>query len=260
MPRHLSRLPGLFGTIAVLATAASLAAAQAPAPLPLGTTLNGQVSNAAPTVYGIEVPTAGVLSIAVLGDADLTLTVMDGDGQVVPEGSTDRDLFGSSGTEQLMVTLAEPGEYRIQVKLLDSGTARFEIGTSWIPMAALARPSDPDRRPSTATPLEVGRSHEDSLASASGDHWDWFVFTPATAGSLTVILRPTGETVDLVLEMYAADDLSEPVLRSDQDLQDNTANESGTLDVQANNRVFVKVLGAGSNTNGSYRISSSLIQ
>src|SRR5690606_33520686 len=116
-----------------------------------------------------------------------------------------------------------------------------------------------DRRPGTASALEVGRSHEDSLASASGDHWDWFVFTPSSAGSLTVILRPTSETIDLVLEMYTADDLSEWVLRSDDDLQGNTANESGTVDVQANEKVFVKVLGAGGSTNGPYRISSSLI-
>jgi cobalamin synthase len=54
-------------------------------------------------------------------------------------------------------------------------------------MPVFERPGDADRRPSLTTQLVTGRSHEDGLADA-GDYWDWFVVTPTTAGTLTVIV------------------------------------------------------------------------
>ena len=47
-------------------------------------------------------------------------------------------------------------------------------------------------------------------------------------------------------------------MRSDQDMQDNPANESGTVDVKAGQKVHVKVTALGGS--GKYRLTSSLIQ
>jgi hypothetical protein len=143
--------------------------------------------------------------------------------------------------------------------MLDSGTGKYDLGAAWISMPALARPADADRRPSQAVSLDAGKSHEDSLAAATGDYWDWFSITPTQAGTLTVILRPVPEsTVDLVLELFDVD-MSKALVRSDDDLQGNSANESGTIDVKAGQKIFVKVSGAGGSPNGKYRLVSSLI-
>jgi hypothetical protein len=229
--------------------------------LPLGKPAAGTATGEAPAFYQFAAATAGVLSVAVVGSGDLALIVTDADGQAVAGGTMDSDLFGSTGTEQLLVTLPEPGTYRIQVRQQDSGPARFEIGGSWVSFPALARPADPDKRPSQARAVDVGRNHEDSLDAKTGDLWDWFVLTPKTAGALTVILRPVGadNQLDLTLELYAASDLASPTLKSDQDLQGHRANESITLDVTAGQKVYVKVQG-GSSASGKYRLSSSLIQ
>src|SRR4030095_2526963 len=104
-------------------------------------------------------------------------------------------------------------------------------------------PRDPDRRPANAKPLEAGRSYEDSLNTGAGDSWDWFVFTPKTAGTLTIILRPVGDSqVDLGLEVYTTADLTKPTAKSDQDLQGSAANENASVDVNVGQKVFVKVM------------------
>lgn len=236
-----------------------VASAQSPADLPIGQTATGQVSDA--TTYRYAASGAGVLTVAVHADADVTVTVTDAEGQALPEGMSDQDLFGSGGNEQIAVSLPEAGEYRVVVRLLGSGASRFDIGGSWIPMPAFARATDPDRRPSMATRLEVGRSHEDALDTDAGDHWDWFTITPATAGTLTVILRSTTEpSPDLALELYTNGNFERAAVRSDDDLQGNTTNESASVDVAAGEPVLVKVLGALSRPVGPYRIASSLIE
>jgi hypothetical protein len=248
---------------AVAVTVAGLApvSAQNPVNLPIGKTLSGQATNATPTIYRFNAPAAGVLSIAVHAASDVALTVTDAEGQAVPDGEADRDLFGSGGNEQLIVTLFEAGEYRVQVRMLDSGNTKFDIGAGWIAMPAFARASDPDRRPSLAKAMEPGRAIEDSLTSADGDYWDWFVVTPKTGGTLTVILRPIGDaSVDLALELYAASDLTKALVRSDDDLQGNTANESATIDVTSGQKVYAKVMGATGSPTGRYRVTSSLIE
>ena len=231
-------------------------------PLPMGKAVTASATSDAPAVYQFNATTAGVLTVAVKGTGDLAILVSDADGQPVPQGSVDQDLFSSTGTEQLMVTLSEAGRYKIEIRQQESTPAKFELGASWMPFPAFARPADPDKRPAQARALEPGRSHEDSLDPGAGDAWDWFVFTPKTNGVLTVILRPVGSgdnNLDLVLELYVGDNLTEPVTKSDQDMQDNMANESATIDVKAGQKVYAKVVSNGS-APGKYRVSSSLIQ
>ena len=236
-------------------------AAQQPAALPVGKPVSGTAAKDAPAMYQFDAKTAGVLTIALQGTGDLAMLLTDADGQHVPGGTTDQDLFGSTGTEQLMVTITETGRYRLEVRQQDSGPAKFEIGAAWLPFPPFARPPDPDKRPAQALVVEIGRTHEDSLDAGRGDLWDWFAFTPKTGGVLTVILRPVGtdESLDLMLELYTADDLTNAAMKSDQDLQGNMANESATLTVTAGQKVYAKVFG-GQSVSGKYRLSSSLIQ
>ncbi len=251
----------LLLAVAAIVAGTAVARAQAPAALPVGKTAAGQVSNREPTVYRFTAQTAGVLTVAVHADADVTLAVTDEDGQALPDGSSDRDLYGSGGNEQVAVTLPEGGEYRVQVALLDGGSTKFEIGAAWIAMPAFARASDPDRRPTLGAALEIGRSHEDRLDADAGDNWDWFSITAKTSGTLTVILRSVNDdSPDLVLELYSSDELAKPIVRSDDDLQGNTTNESATVDVKAGEKIYVKVSGASGNPSGPYRLASSLIQ
>ena len=258
-------MPPLTAVVVALAAAMfvgpAAASAQVSPALPLGKNAQGKVESRTPTVYVFKAASAGVLTVAIHAASDVTLTVTDVDGQALPDGMSDQDLFGSGGNEQLMVSLPEAGEYRVVVELLDSGNSTFEIGGAWIPMAAFARDSDPDRRPSQARAIDIGQSLEETLDSDAGDTWDWYVVTPKTAGTLTVILRSVNDnSPDLALELYLEDDLTDHVVRSDDDLQGNTTNESATIDVTAGQKVYVKVLGATGGPTGPYRLASSLIQ
>src|SRR4029450_9578208 len=111
------------------------------------------------------------------------------------------------------------------------------------------------------TPRAARRTYEARLNTGPGHSWDWFVFTPKVSGTLTIILRPVGDSqVDLGLEVYTTADLTKPTAKSDQDLQGSAANENASVDVNAGQKVFVKVLAMAGGTAGAYRISSSLIQ
>ncbi len=247
----------------MLAASTSTAARQQVSPLPLGKPVEGTTASEKPTTFEFKASGAGVLAIVLQGDGDLAIVVTDSDGQPLQDGQADRDLFGSPGAEQALATITEPGSYRVQVRLLE-GNGKFQLGASWIPFPSRARPSDPDKRPATARVLQIGATHEDSLDTPSGDVWDWFVYTPKTAGTLTVLLRPVvgAETqIDLQLEVFAGDqNLSQPTMRSDQDLQDNPANESVVIEVAAGQKIYAKVSGATGSATGKYRISTSLIQ
>jgi len=250
----------------LLATAALVVggrgvAAQTLPQLPVGKTSTGQVSERAPTIYRFTAPSAGVLSVAVRADADVTIKVTDEDGQVLPDGVADVDLWGNAGHEQVIVPLPERGDYRVHIAMYGRGSAAMDIGAGWIAMPGFARPSDADGRPSRATVLEVGQSHEDALDTDAGDVWDWFAITPATSGALTVIVRGVNDaSPDLAIELYTAGDLSEYVVRSDDDLQGNVTNESATIDVTAGQKIYIRVLGATGDARGPYRIASSLIE
>jgi len=261
MSQHPPVVRLLLLAAAAIVAGTAVTHAQAPAALPLGKTAAGQVTSRAATVYRFTAQAAGVLTVAVHAESDVTLTVTDQDGQALPEGSSDRDLYGSGGNEQVSVTLPEGGEYRVQVALLDGSSSKFEIGAGWVAMPAFARASDPDRRPTLGAALDIGRSHEDKLDGDAGDNWDWFSITAKTSGTLTVILRSVNDdSPDLALELYTSDELAKPSVRSDDDLQGNTTNESATVDVKAGQKVYVKVMGASGNPTGSYRLASSLIQ
>ena len=230
-------------------------------PLPIGKAEGGTATDSTPAIYTYTATTAGVLSVAVSGTGYLALRVIDEDEQQVPEGSTDMDRFDSVGNEKLAVTLTEPGVYRIIVRMQESGASKFQIGAAWIPFPSFAQASDPDRRPGQARGIDIGKSYEDSLGTPASDRWDWFAFEPKAAGALTIITRALADSkVDLALEVYLASDLSKPVVKSDQDLQDSEANESVTLDVTPGQKIVVKVIAASGGTSGKYRISSSLIQ
>ncbi len=235
--------------------------AGAQTPLPLGAPQQGKLAAGTPTEYTIVAKTAGVLVAAVQGEGDLVLEVTDADGQVLPEGRSDRDLNGSDGTEMVSSMIPEPGTYKVRVRVSGSGASTFQISGAWMSFPPFAQAStDPDRRPSGAKAAQVGKALEDSLDSKSGDSWDWFVIKPAQAGTLVVVTRRVGDgDTDLVLEAYLDGNFSQPVQRSDQDLQGNNANESVTLNVNAGQAVHVKVATNFSNANTKYRLSSSLV-
>ena len=236
-------------------------ARQSSAALPIGKTESGQAGNNADATYQFKAAGADVLTVAVAGDGDVELAVTDEEGQPVQDGTSDRDLFGSTGTEELSVVLTEAGAYRVLVRSVDGNPSTFQIGASWLPMPAFARTGDPDRRPSQARALEVGKAHEDSIDTDAGDPWDWFVYTPSEAGTLTIILRPTSSnSFDLTLEAFTTTDFTRPAGSSDQDLQGHAANESLSLDVAAGQKVFVKVYAGFGSATGKYRLSSSLIR
>lgn len=238
---------------------AAPAAAQSRAALPMGAPAQGAVSDDAPTEYTVVAKTAGVLSVAVQGTGDLALQLVDEDGQVMPDGSSDRDLAGSAGTEMLSTTLTEPGNYRVRVRVQGGSQGTFTIAGAFLSFPAFQRPGDPDRRPASARSVAVGKPIEDSLDPANGDTWDWYVLKATAEGTLTVVTRQVGSdaTPDLVLELYTDGKFSEAQDRSDQDLQGNSANESVSVQVKAGQAVHVKVAGNFSNP-AKYRLSSSL--
>jgi hypothetical protein len=241
---------------AVTVMAASLAA-QGPAPLPMGTPTPGKVAGE-PVEYSVAAKTAGVLSVAVQGTSDLSLQLVDEDGQLLPDGSVDRDLNGNDGTELLSVTITEPGAYRLRVRSAgDGGT--FQIAGAFLGFPAFQRPGDPDRRPRAAKPAQIGKPFEDGLDPDAGDNWDWWVMKATQAGTLTVVTRQagTGDAPDLVLEVFTEGNFAEAQDRSDQDLQGNSANESATVQVTAGQSVHVKV-SSNFGRAAKYRLSSSL--
>lgn len=228
--------------------------------LPLTKPETGKATDAAPAVYQFVAKTAGVLTVAVEGSGDLALAVTDADGQPLPNGTSDRDLNGAEGTEQLSVTISEAGAYQVRVRVNGGGASAFQIGASWLSFPSFARDPDPDGRATKGQPLQVGQAHEDSLAPAKGDNWDWFIMKTTQAGTLAIVTRAQGdEKPDLVLEVYTGGDFAKPSSRSDRDLQANSANESVTVNVTAGETVHVKVSGAFSSTAAKYRLSSTLI-
>ncbi len=250
----------LLGLAAIGAAAANPAVAQTP--LPMGNPATGKAGSDKPAVYQLAAKTAGVLTVAVQGSGDLVLVVADEDGQPVQDGTSDRDLNGSSGTEQLAVTITEPGTYQVIVRLQGGGSeSTFQIAGAWLPFPTFARASsDADRRPGQARALKIGQAHEDGLDRNGGDAWDWYVFKVAQAGTLVVVTRPLGsETPDIVLEAFTGGTFSQADERSDQDMQGSSAQESVSVNVNAGQTVHIKVATLSSQI-GKYRISSNIVQ
>ena len=248
----------LIWSLGMVFIAVAPGAAQAPPALPMGAPSQGTVADA-PAEYTVTAKSAGVLTVAVQGTGDLALQLVDEDGQVMPDGSSDRDLNGSDGTELLSATITEPGSYRVRVRLQGGDKSTFSIAGAFLGFPAFQRPGDPDRRPAAAKAVQVGKPYEDGLDQSAGDVWDWFVMKATLAGTLTVVTRQlgTGDAPDLVLEVYTDGKFSDAQDRSDQDLQGNSANESVTVQVTAGQAVHVKVSGNRSGA-AKYRLSSSL--
>jgi hypothetical protein len=246
-----------LGFLVLMVTTSALWAQPA---LPVGAPQKAAVSPDQPAEYTLAAQTAGVLTVAVHGEGDLAFTVTDADGQMLPEANIDRDLHGNAGLEMASVLIPEPGTYRVRVRLQGGSPSSFEISSAWLSFPALARAStDPDSKPSGARRLEVAKPHEDSLAADAGDVWDWFTLQAPESGTLVIVTRAIGESADLILEAFLDGKFGDPVERSDQDLQGDSANESVTVTVKAGQTVHVKVSGAFGRPNVKYRISSSLI-
>lgn len=211
--------------------------------LPVGSTAAGALgANGEAARYRFQASGAGVLTIVAHGTEDLTLAVMDEDGQPVVDGTADRDLNGNVGSEMLSVVLTEGGTYLVEVRSHGSNGGSFTVGGAWVPMPAFTKPADPDGRPSRAGRLSIGATHTDQLHPDEGDQWDWFTIS-ATERVTLVIMTRTDEGVegDLALEVYLDNDFSTPAVQSDQDLQGNLGNESVTVDVRAGQPMHVKV-------------------
>lgn len=246
----------------LLLAAAAASTAQAQTDLPIGSETSLSATDMAPATLRFAAPGAGVLTVAVQGGGDLTLSVTDEDGQLVREGTADYDRDGDTGRETLSVVLTNAGEYRVVVRQLDSMPQSLRIGGSWLPFPAFERPADPDGRPGQARALGVDSPIEDTLDSAAGDDRDWFTVRPSAAGSLVIITRLLpGEEGDLMLEAWVGSVSDEPLAHSDQDLQGDTGHESLTLNVNAGDVVLVKVGAALQSTpRVGYRLSSSLVR
>jgi hypothetical protein len=211
--------------------------------LPINTTATGRLGNNGQAArYQFTATSAGVLTVAVHGEADLTLAIMDEDGQPVPDGTADRDLGGSVGAEMLAVVVPEAGVYRIEVRGYGDEASGFSIGASFVSVPAFARSPDPDGRPSRARLLAVGAAHSDELNPDAGDLWDWYI-VPVTENAALVIVTQMNDGVegDLALEAYLDNDFTTPAASSDQDLQGNLGNESVTVTVRAGQTLHVKV-------------------
>lgn len=256
----------LFRTISALSMAGAaltvsggLSAQTVPSLAP-GQVTEGRTGWEGPATYGFEAESAGVLTIVVRSqdETDLFLLVTDADGQPLPEGRSDQDLGGDSGAEQFAVTLPRPGRYQIRVESYGSSNAPFKIGVAWLPFPDLAVPPDPDGSPASAIRIQIGQdTRNDAIDSLKGDHWDWYVMTVETAGTLTVATR--AEEGDLVLEAFKPGEFTEAAERSDQDLQGAGGNEALTLVVEAGEVLFFKVSAFGSSASVAYRLQIGFI-
>ena len=229
------------------------------AALPINGKANGTASSESPATFRFTPTGAGILTVVVRGADDLTIRVVDADGQMLPEGSADQDVNGSTGLEYLALPIGYAEPLVVQVALLSEadGGGAFSIAATFVAEEAFARAADPDRRPSLAKELTVGAATDESLNPEEGDAWDWFKITASEAMTLVIVTRMVeGTEGDLTIEAFAGESFTEPTADSDQDLQGHTGNESVTLDVRAGQTVHVKVASLfGTGGPSPYRIS-----
>jgi hypothetical protein len=239
-----------------------VAPAEAQTALTVGTMQKGTYSGGAAAVFSFTSEAAGLLSVAVGGDGDVSIVITDEDGQPLPEGTSDRDLNGSVGTEATSVQVPEAGRYSVRVTPLGTENGSFELGSTFLPFPALARASDPDGRPGIAQPLAIGAAKEDTLDPSAGDSWDWFLVTAEQGGTLVLMTRlAEGADGDLALEVFIDGDYTDPEQRSDRDLEGSSGNESVSISVTAGQTIHVKVSTVfTSGGSVAYRLSSGVLQ
>lgn len=247
----------MISRLAVLSLLTVPLAAQAP--LPMGSKASGITTSEAPAEFRFTPPSAGILTIVVHANDDVTIQVVDEDGQMLPNGSADGDQNGSTGLEFLAVPLGQTDPVRVQVTLLseEGGSGAFTISAAFVAEEGFAQPADPDRRPSLARGLTVGAAIEDAVNPDEGDRWDWFVIRATEAMSVTVMTRMAeGTEGDLVLTAYTGGDFDSEVAHSDQDMQGHAGNESLTVSLKAGEALHVKVASLyESGGSAPYRIS-----
>ena len=211
--------------------------------LPVGSRASAVADAATPARFTFDAPGAGVLTVVVSGADDASLQISDQDGQPLGDGSADIDHGGNLGLEHVTAVITEAGEYTLTVTLLsDTNGGDFMIQAAFVAEAAYETTSDPDRRPSLASSIAVGASHDDQIAPGAGDRVDWFTLVATETTSLVFVTRVSdGNEGDLVIEGYLAGDFSTAVARSDQDLQGVMGNESLTLNVNPGDVVHLKV-------------------
>jgi hypothetical protein len=262
-----------FAALALLVAASPVAAqrrgappaapAQSGAPaLPMNTTVSGTLGNGGEAAkYSFTATSAGLLTVAANAPSDITLAVMDEDGQMLREGAIDRDHAGNVGREYGTVVIPRAGKYAIEVRGLDaSGAVSFTVGGSFLAMAALEMPEDPDGRPANAKAIQPGAVIEDAVHPDEGDAADWYSVTAETAMTLVIVTRVEEEGGDLVLEAFSANNMAESIGRSDQDLRGNAGNESMTLEMRAGETVKFKVFALNERGGAiSYRLSVGMV-
>lgn len=235
------------------------ASLSAQAALPMSGKATGTVSSEMPARFTFTPSGPGVLTVVVKAADDVTIRVVDADGQMLPDGSADNDVNGATGLEFLALPVGHADPLVVEVTMLseEGGNGAFTIAGSFIAEAAFARAADPDRRPSLAKALTVGAASEESVNAGEGDAWDWFKVTATESMTLVIVTRMAeGTEGDLTIEAFTEGNFAEPVANSDQDLQGHTGNESVTVDVKAGQTVHVKVASLfGSGGAAAYRIS-----
>lgn len=236
-PRSKILVAAIVLTLALGASAGAQSTQQA---LQLNQPVTGTASDGTPAVFTFTAESAGMLTVVVRGqsDTDLQLTIADIVGQPLPEGSSDQDLGGDYGAEQVAAVIPSAGEYQVRVGSW-SGSGSFEMIAGWIAYPALGGPVDPDALPTAAAELAPGAPIDDSIDPSSGDSWDWFKVTVEGAAAITVIT--TAPEGDLALEAFAEGEYAAPISSSDQDMQGVAGNESITIQAQAGETYYFKV-------------------
>jgi len=208
--------------------------------LQLNQPITGTASDDTPAIFTFAAESAGMLTVVVRGqsDTDLQLAIADIVGQPLPDGSSDQDLGGDYGAEQVAAVIPSAGQYQVRVGSW-SGSGSFELVAGWIAYPALGGPVDPDALPTAAAELTPGAPIDDSIDPSNGDSWDWFKVTVDSAAAITVITSaPEG---DLALEAFAEGEYADSISASDQDMQGVAGNESITIQAQAGETYYFKV-------------------
>lgn len=236
---------------------ATPALAQERAALPIGASAQAKASDENPAVFSFDAADGGLLAVTIVGtdpEADLVLETFDADMQPLDEGSSDRDRYGHKGKEYLAVILPEAGTYVVTVKARTSESASFTLSAAYAPAAGFSTP-DPDRKPSKAAAVTVGKPVQDTLGGQ--DRWDWFAVRSEAEGTLTILTKAAEG--DLKLEAFAEGNYGDDIARSDQDLQEKKGNESVSFEVTAGQTIYVRVTAISGDAQIDYKLITALI-